>query len=81
MNKINIKGPFISLYTRYGVEGYDEHETKKDAIRKLAYGSDEGLIMDIAVIEVATKKMVWYKDFLGKEICQDRVNKFVSKHL
>jgi hypothetical protein len=76
-----IGSAFVSIFDRFGVTDYNEHDTIKDAIKSLEYGSDEGLIMDIAVIETSTKKMVWYQKFLGKPECQAKVDKFVKHYL
>ena len=62
-----IGSAFVSIFDRFGVTGYNEHDTIEDAIKSLGYGSDEGLIMDIAVIETKNKQMVWYKKFLVKQ--------------
>ena len=76
-----IGSAFVSIFDRFGVTDYNEHDTIKDAIKSLEYGSDEGLIMDIAVIETSTKKMVWYQKFLGKPECQAKVDRFVKHYL
>jgi len=70
---------FISIFDRFGVEGYNEHSSLEEAIKSLEYGSNEGLIMDIAIIEVKTGDMVWFSDFLGKEECQERVNEIIEE--
>ena len=72
---------FIALADRYGAEQYNKFESKKDALSFLQYGLDCGEHMDIAVIDCSTNKMVWYKDFLGKDECQDRVNEFIERHI
>jgi hypothetical protein len=77
----NISKPFVSIFDRLGVTDYNEHDTIKDAIKSLEYGSDEGLIMDIAIIQTSTKKMVWYKKFLGKAECKAKVDMFIKKYL
>ena len=76
-----IGSAFVSIFDRFGVTDYNEHDTLEDAIKSLEYGSDEGLIMDIAVIETKTKKMVWYKKFLGKPECRVKVDRFVKHYL
>lgn len=76
-----IGSAFVSIFDRFGVMGYNEHDTIEDAIKSLEYGSDEGLIMDIAIIETSTKKMVWYQKFLGKSECQAKVDRFVKHYL
>jgi hypothetical protein len=65
---------FIALADRYGAEQYHEFDSKEDALSFLEYGSDNGEHMDIAVIDCKTNKMVWYKGFLGKKECQNRVD-------
>jgi hypothetical protein len=76
-----INSAFVSIFDRLGVTGYNEHDTIEDAIQSLKYGSDEGLIMDIAVIETKTKKMIWYQKFLGKPECKSKVDRFVKHYL
>lgn len=76
-----IVSDFVSIFDRFGVTDYNEHNTIEDAIKSLEYGSDEGLIMDIAVIETKTKQMVWYQKFLGKAECQAKVDSFVNNYL
>lgn len=76
-----IGSAFVSIFDRFGVTDYNEHNTIEDAIKSLEYGSDEGLIMDIAVIETKTKQMVWYQKFLGKAECQAKVDRFVKHYL
>ena len=76
-----IGSAFVSIFDRFGVTGYNEHNTIKEAIKSLQYGSDEGLIMDIAVIETKTKKMVWYQKFLGKPECKAKVDWFIQHYL
>ena len=71
---------FVALADRYGSENYEEFDSKEEAVRFLEYGSDENMHMDIAVIDCSTNEMVWYEDYLGKEECQERVNRFVAKH-
>lgn len=71
---------FIALACRYGCEYYKECDSKGEAVKFLEYGSDEDIHMDIAVIDCSTNKMVWYKDYLGKKECQERVNRFIAKH-
>jgi len=70
---VGIGSAFVSIFDRFGVTDYNEHDTIKDAIKSLEYGSDEGFIMDIAVIETSTKKMVWYQKFLGKPIANQKL--------
>ena len=72
---------FVSIFDRFGVTDYNEHDTIEDAVKSLEYGSDEGLIMDIAVIETKTKKMVWYQKFLGKPECKTKVDWFIQHYL
>ena len=74
-----IGSAFVSIFDRFGVTGYNEHNTMEDAIKSLEYGSDEGLIMDIAVIKMSTKQMVWYQEFLGKTKCQEKVDRFINQ--
>lgn len=74
-----IGSAFVSIFDRFGVTGYNEHKTLEEAVKSLEHGSDEGLLMDIAVIETKTKKMVWYQRFLGKPECQAKVDRF-NKH-
>jgi len=76
-----IGSAFVSIFDRFGVTDFNEHDTIEDAIKSLEYGSDEGLIMDIAVIETKTKQMVWYQKFLGKPECQAKVDRFVKHYL
>jgi len=76
-----IGSAFVSIFDRFGVTCYNEHDTIDDAIKSLEYGSDEGLIMDIAVIETKTKQMVWYQKFLGKHECKAKVDMFVQHYL
>lgn len=76
-----IGSAFVSIFDRFGVTDYNEHDTIENAIKSLEYGSDEGLIMDIAVIETKTKQMVWYQKFLGKPECQAKVDRFVKHYL
>lgn len=76
-----IGSAFVSIFDRFGVTDYNEHDTIEDAIKSLEYGSDEGLIMDIAVIETKTKQMIWYQKFLGKAECQAKVDRFVKHYL
>ena len=76
-----IGSAFVSIFDRFGVTDYNEHNTIEEAIKSLKYGSDEGLIMDIAVIEAKTKQMVWYQKFLGKPECQAKVDRFVKHYL
>jgi hypothetical protein len=76
-----IDSAFVSIFDRFGVTDYNEHDTIEDAIKSLEYGSDEGLIMDIAVIETSIKNMVWYQKFLGKPECQAKVDRFVKHYL
>ena len=71
---------FVALADRYGCEHSEECDSKDEAIRFLEYGSDEGMHMDIAVINCSTNEMVWFKEYLGKKECQERVNRFISKH-
>lgn len=77
--KVNIGSDFVSIFDRFGVTCYNEHNTMEDAIKSLEYGSDEGLIMDIAVIKMSTKQMVWYQEFLGKTKCQEKVDRFINQ--
>ena len=80
-NIANVMGcAFIAIADRYRVEQYEEFDTKEDALRFLEYGSDEGMHMDIAVIDCSTNEMVWYKNYLGKKECQNRVDRFIRKH-
>ena len=72
---------FVSIFDRLGVMDYNEHDTIEEAVKSLEYGSDEGLIMDIAIIEIKTKKMVWYQKFLGKPECVAKSDNFIKKHL
>lgn len=81
MGKHNIiHSNFVSLYDRFGVEEYDEHDKKEDAIEQLLYGADEGLCIPIAVIDIKQRKMVWFNDFIGENDCNVRVNLFLQNH-
>lgn len=71
---------FVALADRYMVENYYKFDTLEEAVRFLEDGSDKCEHMDIAVIDCLTNKMVWYKDFLGKRECQERVNRFIAKY-
>ena len=73
-------GAFVSIYKRWGINGYNEHDTKERAIRSLEDLSDEGLIISVAVIEIATKKMVWYQEVVGKAECQQMVDRFINRY-
>ena len=68
---------FISLYSHLGVIDFKEHETAEDALDMLKYGRDEGLILDIAVIDVKTGDMLYYNDFLGEKECRRRMDEFL----
>ena len=80
-NKKNTFKEYVSIFDRYGTMDYNEHETIDDAINCLEYGSNECLIMDIAVINIPKKEMVWYQEFLGKQECQSRVDEFISIYI
>jgi len=80
-NNKTINEVFVSLYSRFGAIDFFENETIDEAINQLKSGSDQGLIMEIAVIETSTKKMVWFSDFLGESECQQRVDEFVKNNL
>jgi hypothetical protein len=71
---------FVALADRHGSENYEEFDSKEEAVRFLEYGSDEGMHMDIAVIDCSTNEMVWHEDYLGEKECQERVNRFIAKH-
>jgi|GEM_PF-5822537 len=71
---------FVCLYDRFTVEGYNEHDTIESAIHQLLYSEDEGLCMPIAVINTKERKMVWFHDFLGEEVCEARVNSFLQNN-
>jgi len=80
-NNSSILGAFVSIFDRFGVTDYNEHETLEEAVKSLKYGSDEGLIMDIAIIETKTRAMVWYQKFLGKRECKANVDMFIKDYL
>ena len=76
-----VGSPFVSLFDSFGCTDYNEHKNIEDAIKSLEHGSDEGLIMSIAVIETKSKQMVWHEKFLGKPECQAKVDRFVKNYL
>ena len=75
---MKVTSNYISIFDRIGVTDYNEHNTKEDAVKSLKYGSDNGLIMPIAVID-SNNKIVWYEDFLGESECKSKVDIFINK--
>ena len=69
---------YIALYDRFGVEGYSEHDTISDAEFHLKYGSEEGILFDIAIIDMDEGLMVWFNDFLGYVESEFRVKRFLE---
>jgi hypothetical protein len=65
---------YILIYRRYYVTYSEEFESLETAISFLEAAEDEGYIMPVAVIYDG--KMVWYKKFLGKKTCLERVSEF-----
>ena len=69
---------YISLYRRYYCTYNESHDSLVSAIKYLQESEDEGEIMPIAVIH--KNKMVWYKEFLGKEVCNNLVKEFIKSN-
>jgi hypothetical protein len=65
---------YIALYRRYYVIGNEEFDSFDEALEFLQNQEDEGEIFPIAIIH--NKKMVWYKEFLGKKNCLKHVKEF-----
>lgn len=79
MSETKNTGEFVSIFDIHAAQQHEYHETFEDALLFLTDGSDKGLIMDIAIVEVKSKKMVWFQDFLSQEVCQNRVNDFLKQ--
>ena len=70
---------FVSIYDRFSVEDYGEHDTMESAVNQLLHGEDAGMCMPIAVIDIKQRKMVWFHDFIGKQECEARVGSFLKR--
>jgi hypothetical protein len=70
---------FVALAYRFGRAYYEQCDSKDEAIEFLKNGSEAGMHMDVAVIDCSTNEMVWHKDYLGKNECQERADRFIAE--
>jgi hypothetical protein len=81
LNKGAVMGcAFIALYSRFMNVDYQEADSFDEANSILQSGSNNGDCMPIAIIDGNSNKMVWFEEYIGENECQERVNKFLSKH-
>lgn len=73
---MQIKERYLAIFDRYGVTDHEEFSSLEDAKKFLLFAGDDGMIMDIGVVDTNTNELVWYNDYLGEEECKQKIDLF-----
>lgn len=70
--------PFVAIYKRN-----EEIQSKScydydEALKWIKEQSDTKTILPVSIVDISTKEMVWYSEFIGIDTCIYHTQKFIN---
>lgn len=69
---------FIAIYNRSGEIQSESCYDYPEAERWITEQSEQKNILPISIVDLSTKEMVWYSEFIGIDTCIYHTQKFIN---
>lgn len=70
--------PFVAIYNRNGEIQSESCFDYSEAERWIKEQSEAKTILPISIVDLSTKEMVWYSEFIGIDTCIYHTQKFIN---